>query len=164
MEELENFTSQVFEYIVQELVPEEMYGASDAADLSFTTIECDKIAKNVAEYLVKQLDESFGCYLQNIIAKRGLSNQDVYKRAKIGRRLFSHIICDKNKKVSKETAFALGIGLKLNLDEFNEFLKCAGFAINKSQKLDLVYEFFIKEKKYDMELLKSTLYKLEIIH
>ena len=51
------------------------------------------------------------------IDKKGLRDSAVYKSALIDRRLFSKLMSNKDAKPSKDTAIALAIGLKLNLDQ-----------------------------------------------
>ena len=55
---------------------------------------------------------------------------------------------------------ALAIGLKLNLDETRDFLGKAGFALSRSSKLDVIVQFFIENRNYDIFELEAVLFEL----
>lgn len=96
-----------------------------------------------------------------MIAKKGWAESEVYKRANMDRRLFSKIRNVKNYMPSKRTALALAIAMELNLAETNTLLKCAGFALSHSQKFDVIVEYFIVNKKYDIFEINEILFKYD---
>ena len=51
---------------------------------------------------------------------------------------------------SKRTIIALAIALELTLEETNDLLKRAGYALSHSQKFDVIVEYFIVSGKYDI--------------
>ena len=56
----------------------------------------------------------------------------------------------------KRTILALAIALELTLDETDDLLERAGYALSHSQKFDVIVEFFIVSGKYDiLRLTKS---------
>ena len=57
---------------------------------------------------------------------------------------------------SKRTAIALAVALELNLDETDDLLERAGYTLSRSQKFDVIIEYFIINGKYD--ILKLTRY------
>jgi hypothetical protein len=60
---------------------------------------------------------------------------------------------------SKRTAIALAISLELTLDETDDLLEKAGFALSPSQKFDVIVEFFIANGKYDIYEINEVLFK-----
>ena len=85
----------------------------------------------------------------------------VYKMAHIDRKLFSKIISDRNYKPSKDTAIAIILALNLTLDEANDLLERAGYAFSHSNKKDIIIEYFIRERIYNLNDINEVLYKLD---
>ena len=91
-----------------------------------------------------------------------MTNADVYKNANLDRRLFSKIISNKDYTPRKNTVFALAISLKLNLEETQNLLRSAGYAISHSSKADLIIEYYIthpNHKQYNIDDLNFLLFK-----
>src|SRR5699024_7220994 len=92
---------------------------------------------------VDNLDEPFAITLLRLIDSKSKSDIEVYKSANLDRRLFSKIRTAKGYTPSKRTAIALAIALELNLEETDDLLKRAGYALSHSQKFDVIIEYFI---------------------
>lgn len=63
----------------------------------------------------------------------------VYRAARINRKTYSAIISDELRAVSKRTAVAFALALKLTRTEADEFLRSAGFAFSPSIREDIVF-------------------------
>ena len=48
--------------------------------------------------------------------------------------------------------------MRLNLDETKDFLSRAGFALSPSSKADLIVEYFIEKKEYDIYVINLALF------
>ena len=110
----------------------------------------------------KSLQETFVQNLFNIIDQKKLKDTDVYKKANIDRKLFSKIRSNINYKPSKNTVLALAIALELNLDETKMLLEKAGYALSKSILIDVIVEFFIINKQYDIFKINQLIYEYKL--
>lgn len=113
------------------------------------------------EALDKATNKSFVDALMIHMRRREFQPSTVYKLAHIDRKLFSKIISDRNYKPSKDTAIAIILALNLTLDEANDMLGRAGYAFSHSNKKDIVIEYFIREKIYNLNDINEVLYKLD---
>ncbi|MBQ1248843.1 MAG: macro domain-containing protein, partial [Selenomonadales bacterium] len=109
--------------------------------------------------IVEELEDSFAETLFRYIDARGLTDPEVYKRANLDRKLFSKIRKNRSYQPSKTTALALAIALKLSLDETKDFIAKAGYALTHSSKADLIVEYFITKKEYDVFKLNEVLFE-----
>ena len=134
-------------------------GNSKEASLWEEQIDCEQSAPcipNTPEARAREtgifdrLEDSFSTLLFKMIRRKQMTNAEVYKNANIDRRLFSKIISNDDYTPRKNTVLALAISLRLNLEETQELLRSAGYAISHSSKADLIIEYYImhQENKY----------------
>lgn len=107
---------------------------------------------------IGQLDESFSETLLRLIAKRGKSEVEVYKKANLDRKLFSKIRSKKDYTPKKTTILSLCIALELNLEETRDLLSRAGYALSHASVGDIIVEYFILRENYDLFRINETLF------
>ena len=126
--------------------------------------EKDKLAdarKYIKELAVVEdtIGETFAQAVQEMAKDKFIRLVDVYKRVNIDRRIISKLKKDKKYQPSRSSAILIAIGLRLNIEETNALLMKAGYALSHSRVEDLIVEFFIRRKIYDLYLINLALYE-----
>lgn len=118
-----------------------------------------KHRRKISEYdLEQQLEKSFSEELLFIIERRNLKTSDVYRKANIDRKHFSKIKNNPDYRPSKITAIAFALALELDLDETDDFIGKAGYKLTHSSRFDIIIEYCIENKIYDVLEVNDILY------
>lgn len=123
---------------------------------------CLKVSGGLDDlYLANRLEDAFEVYLLRLIRTLGMTEVEVYKNANLSRKLFSKIRTGNGYLPGKRTVLALAIGMRLNLEQTQALLQRAGYALAKNQMFDLILEYFISARKYNIHEINAILFKYD---
>lgn len=118
-----------------------------------------KQSRSLEELLSRRHEETFSEMLLRLVDEKGFAKDSiVYKRANLERSVFSKLRSNKHYAPSKSTALALCIALELNMDQANDLLARAGFALSPSSLSDVIVSYFIENQQYDIFEINSALF------
>lgn len=109
----------------------------------------------------KLKDESFAERLLRLIDERDMTNAACYKAALVDRRVFSKILCNPRYTPKKPTVLALAFALELDLEETENFLKAAGYALSNNTTFDLIISYCIRSEIFDVFLVNEILLRYD---
>lgn len=114
----------------------------------------------MADY-VKE-DRSFAEMCEWWCERKGISKKEFYNRANINKAMFWGMKHNPDQIPKKTNALACVIGLKLDYDEALDLLARAGMTLSKYYETDLIVEYFIREKNYDIDAINILLYQKDL--
>ncbi len=113
------------------------------------------------EALISDIDAGFSETLLRLIAASGKTDAEIYKKANVDRKHFSKIRNNPDYKPTKMTAIAFALALELDLDATRDLIGRAGYALSHSSKFDIIIEYFINAKNYNVFQINETLFAFD---
>ncbi len=108
---------------------------------------------------LSNVGETFQQRLLRMIKERGLKDSTVYNKANITRQHFSKIRSNTYYKPGKKTVLAFALALELCMDDTKDLLASAGYAFIPSSKFDLIVQYCIEQKIYDIYTVNMVLFE-----
>ena len=113
------------------------------------------------EEMLKQTDAGFTETLLKLIDDSGKKDSEIYKKALLSKQHFSKIRNNPNYKPTKPTALSLALALELDLDATKDLIGRAGYALTNSSKFDLIIQYHIENRKYNVVEINTVLYEFD---
>ena len=113
------------------------------------------------EDMLRQEDAGFTETLLKLIDKTGKKDSEIYKKALLSKQHFSKIRNNPGYKPTKATAIALALALELDLDATKDLIGRAGYALTNSSKFDLIIQYHIEQKMYNVVAINCVLFKYD---
>ena len=120
------------------------------------TVETEELSE-----MLENLDAGFSETLLKLIDRTGRKDSEIYKKANVDRKLFSKIRNNIDYKPSKSTALAFAFALELGIEETEDFIGRAGFALSHSSKFDVIVEIFLTNGNYNIYELNEVLFAFD---
>ena len=113
-----------------------------------------------------QMDAGFGETVLKLIQKKGMTEAQCYNKANISRAAFHKIrqsarTPESTYRPSKQTAMALAVALELSFEEAEDLLERAGYAFSHSNKGDIIVEYFLLHRNYNLFELNEVLFEFD---
>ena len=125
------------------------------------SLPCAPMAASKAaslEDMLKQADAGFTETLLKLIDQTGKKDSEIYKKALLTKQHFSKIRNNSNYKPTKPTAIALALALELDLEATKDLIGRAGYALTNSSKFDLIIQYHIENKKFNVVEINCVLF------
>ncbi len=108
-----------------------------------------------------QLGATFSEKLMWWIKKQGRKPVEVYSTIAISKEHFAKIRNNPQYHPTKGTALAFAIALHLNMDDTQDLLKRAGYALTDSSKSDIIVMCFLEKGIYKIDEINAALYSYD---
>ena len=93
---------------------------------------------------------------------KGMTKKEFYNRANINKSMFWGMKHHPEQIPKKTNALACVIGLKLDYDQAIDLLSRAGMTLSKYYETDLIVEYFIREKNYNIDEINALLFDKDL--
>ncbi|RDU36004.1 hypothetical protein DRW41_15560 [Neobacillus piezotolerans] len=117
---------------------------------SISPIEIDEFIKEKRQPVLREVLFSF-------IDRKGATDAEIYKKAQVDRRHFSKIRSNTDYRPGKNTVIALALALELDKKETGKLLSSAGYSLSDSDTSDLVIQFCIEKRIFDIHQVNEAL-------
>jgi hypothetical protein len=123
-------------------------------------IRLESLDEDVRVYIAENKNEvNFIDLLKRYKKDKGLEDVEIYERANLHRSHYHRLTHDSKIHPEKNTIIALGIALKLNIEELNLFLASEGYILSNSSISDLIVKFAIEKKMYNIMDIDAMLFR-----
>ncbi|MCF8020749.1 conserved protein of unknown function [Petrocella atlantisensis] len=112
---------------------------------------------SLEDYIYLNHLPSFRELLFNLIDESNALDSDIFERAGIDKKNFFDMRLHPDYDVDKNTVLSLCLALELTIDETESLLYTAGFSFDTTKILDLIIQFCIEHKIYEISEVNKAL-------
>ena len=116
-------------------------------------------SRSLEDYI--KLDKKFAYKLADLIAEKGMTSVECYKKANVSKQTWYKIETDPNYKPNKKTVLSFSIALKLTLPQTQSLLSSVGFVLSNSSLFDVIIMYCIENKIYNVYEIDSILFQYD---
>lgn len=156
----ENYSDIRFSSVIFLLPDENMVSDEDTMLEYCGAASIDESIKDI-EKEFDFIDEGFVNTLLKYIDESGMTDAECYNKAQINRSHFWKMKNDPNYHIRKNAVISLILALELDMDQANELLMKAGYALSNSSKMDLIIKYCIDHKIYDLIDVNQILFEFD---
>ena len=131
-----------------------------AVEMLLPCAPCDAKASSLEE-LLEQTDAGFTETLLKLIDETGKKDSEIYKKANVSKQHFSKIRNNPHYQPTKATAIAFALALELDVEQTNDLIGRAGYTLTKSSRFDLIIQYYIEQKKFNIVEINLALYEFD---
>lgn len=122
--------------------------AEESVDAGIFAAAAPKPA-NLADRIAN-MDATWADALIALIDESGEKRSTIYNKANVSKQVFSKINSNSNYQPSKPTAIAFCMALELDVEESQALLAKAGYSLSNSIKFDVIIQYFIEKRDFNM--------------
>jgi predicted transcriptional regulator len=116
--------------------------------------------KRLDQYMkTHKKSETFSDMMIRLIRESGLDEAEVYKRARIDRRLFSKIRSDKDYHPTLHTVVALALALHMTNANAKVLIKSAGYILSSRSDFALLIRYCFENTIYNIDAVNILLHE-----
>ena len=134
---------------------------SSILEQSVNAIPAPSARPKKLEELLEKTDASFAETLFMLIDASGKKDSEIYNAANVDRKHFNKIKNIPGYRPGKPTAVALAMALHLEWPEFCDLLGRAGYSMTHSSKFDIIVEYYVQNRNYNLFELNEVLYQFD---
>jgi len=121
------------------------------------------ISDDASEYINKHRKPGgFAHALNRKRKEKGLTPAELYKRANIDRRQYLRFMGPEERHPSKNTVISFALALRLDRQEFDEFLQTSGYSLSNASSRDVCIMFCLEKGIYDIDEANALLFAIGI--
>lgn len=122
----------------------------------------EPVSSSISSFLSKHFEDSaVAKKLNYYMHAKDITTAMIYERCYIDRKLISKITNRSNYHPSKNTMLALCIGLRLTINEAEEFVSLAGYSFSNTSKFDLIIQYMLINEIFDLYFINEMLEKYD---